>query len=150
MYFIKFEIENYKSFRGRTGIDLEQGFNLIVGKNNVGKTALVESFTLQQMSKPFRGLANLPTRETPVINTKSRFITQVVLSRQEVIDELAGRGVLHLAVDTSVDSRQQFLEFDDLINDESLFEFEFSDQQCISARLVSYRQSSTTAVPVYD
>jgi predicted ATP-binding protein involved in virulence len=38
-----FRVVNYKSFADSEEIRLEPGFNVIVGRNNVGKTALAEA-----------------------------------------------------------------------------------------------------------
>ncbi len=47
MYISSIQIENYKSFRKSEVIELSEGFNVIVGANNVGKTALLECLTLR-------------------------------------------------------------------------------------------------------
>src|SRR5207247_9662265 len=44
------------------------GFNVVVGQNNVGKTALVEALSLIAGHVPHRSLAALPTTLTPVRN----------------------------------------------------------------------------------
>ena len=38
-----FKIKNYKSFLEPEKITFDKGFNLIIGQNNVGKTALLEA-----------------------------------------------------------------------------------------------------------
>ena len=49
------KVSNYKSFREPTECNLSGGFNIVVGKNNVGKTALLEALSLQFQPKPHRG-----------------------------------------------------------------------------------------------
>ena len=46
MFIKNSKIENYKSFDQPNEIDFECGFNIIVGQNNVGKTAFLEMLTL--------------------------------------------------------------------------------------------------------
>jgi predicted ATP-dependent endonuclease of OLD family len=53
---IKFRIENYKSFWATEDIYLTPGFNVIVGQNNVGKTALVEALSPSMANNPHRSL----------------------------------------------------------------------------------------------
>lgn len=57
---------NYKSFRDSGQIVLSPGFNVVVGKNDAGKTALVEALSLTFVSKPHRSFAAAPTPRTPV------------------------------------------------------------------------------------
>ena len=47
MYISKFQILNFKSYRDSTEIEFKPGFNIITGKNNAGKTALLEALTLR-------------------------------------------------------------------------------------------------------
>src|SRR5437762_13860987 len=68
MYIASFRIENYKSFRTTEAVNLTPGFNVVVGQNNVGKTALVEALSLIAGHVPHRSLAALPTTLTPVRN----------------------------------------------------------------------------------
>jgi predicted ATPase len=53
MYISKIKIENYKGFNNHEVIKLKQGINLIIGKNNSGKTALLEALTFSQIEKPY-------------------------------------------------------------------------------------------------
>jgi|SRR5579859_605753 len=60
MLLTSFQINNYKSFLSPPEIKLSSGFNIIVGQNNAGKTALVEGLGLQFVSKPHRSLRKQP------------------------------------------------------------------------------------------
>lgn len=51
-----FGVNNYKSFSSSGQVELEAGFNVVVGQNNVGKTALAEAFSLRFEDKPHRSL----------------------------------------------------------------------------------------------
>src|ERR1041385_1081374 len=66
MHIASFKIENYKSFRETPEVALTPGFNVVVGQNNVGKTALVEALSLRASHVPHRSLKALPTPLTPV------------------------------------------------------------------------------------
>ena len=51
----EFKIINYKSYRATTPIQLSTGFNVFIGKNNGGKTALLEALSLSTLvNKPHR------------------------------------------------------------------------------------------------
>jgi predicted ATPase len=56
------KITNFKSFRGATRIELSSGFNIIVGKNNAGKTAFLEALRPELALKPHASIVSRPTR----------------------------------------------------------------------------------------
>lgn len=60
MYISSFQVKNYKSFRESSTLKFTTGFNLIVGQNNAGKTALLEALTTDFSSKPYRSLKGQP------------------------------------------------------------------------------------------
>jgi energy-coupling factor transporter ATP-binding protein EcfA2 len=47
-------VDNYKSFASSGEVHFEPGFNVIVGQNNVGKTALTEALSLTLSAQPHR------------------------------------------------------------------------------------------------
>ena len=63
MYITKFQIIDYKSFLRSQELHLTPGFNVIVGQNNVGKTALDEALSLRFDNKPHRSVRTLPRPE---------------------------------------------------------------------------------------
>lgn len=56
MKFKSIQINSYKSFSESEEIQLSEGFNVIVGSNNVGKTALAEALSLRIQNRPHRSL----------------------------------------------------------------------------------------------
>lgn len=64
MYISRFQVGNYKSFRGPIALDFSKGFNIISGQNNAGKTALLEALGLDFIGKPHRSLKTVPARDT--------------------------------------------------------------------------------------
>jgi predicted ATPase len=61
MRFKTIQIINYKSFLDSGVIDLSPGFNVIVGKNDAGKSSLIEALSLQlNMNNPHRSLLTIP------------------------------------------------------------------------------------------
>ncbi|MGG6295283.1 AAA family ATPase [Leptolyngbya sp. AN02str] len=71
MYISKLQIYNYKSFYESEEVEFTPGFNIIVGQNNAGKTALVEALSLKFDNKPHRSFKTAP-REESNLTSKSR------------------------------------------------------------------------------
>jgi hypothetical protein len=53
-------IKNYKSYLESPAIHFEPGFNVVVGENNVGKTALAEALSLSFSNNPHRSTKTVP------------------------------------------------------------------------------------------
>lgn len=98
MYIANCKIENYKSFRSTPEIPLTPGFNVIVGQNNVGKTALVEALSLTFAQHQHRSLQTVPVRNTPVTGA-STVTASLRLSRDEVLHYLTRLGTFHVPLD---------------------------------------------------
>src|SRR5262249_4244050 len=84
MYIQTFHLSNYKSYRDVPALDLKAGFNVITGRNNSGKTALLEALGLNICAKPHRSLATVPSR-----NSQPSPHTSIVLSCLLEQEELA-------------------------------------------------------------
>lgn len=84
MYLRHFEIRNYKSFRAETTIDFLPGFNIITGKNNAGKTSLLEALALNFNPLPHRSLQTVPAVGLHPPQISSALMT-FVLSREELL-----------------------------------------------------------------
>lgn len=87
MKIIGIKVENYKSFRETQWLEFGAGFNAIVGKNNVGKTALLEAISTQMLRKPHLSPATMPNphsipKPTSIVHTIFQF------SGIELIDSL--------------------------------------------------------------
>ena len=91
------KIKNYKSFLEPRELILEEGFNLIVGQNNVGKTALLEALSLSFRGKPHRSqlTAKIPTT---VIDPLSSALVKLAVGGAELRELLLGRGELNVPV----------------------------------------------------
>ncbi len=97
MYITSFQIENYKSFRSTPEIQLTLGFNVIIGQNNVGKTALVEALSLTFAPHLHRSLQTAPNRNSPVAGASTVFAS-LQLSRDEVLQFLGRLGNFYVPV----------------------------------------------------
>ena len=71
MYIAKFQVTNYKSFYSSQELTLTPGFNVIVGPNNVGKTALVEAMSLHFTDNPHRSMKTMPRPGMQVSNVST-------------------------------------------------------------------------------
>src|SRR6266576_4275772 len=58
MQISKLRVLNYKGFQDSGWLDVSQGFTVVIGQNNSGKTALLESFRLTGLNpRPHRSLS---------------------------------------------------------------------------------------------
>lgn len=87
MYFTSFRIHNYKSYRDSTRFDLEPGINVVVGKNNAGKTALLEALSLRFTADPHRSALTVPTESDDLKQISGAECT-FNLAKQELISLL--------------------------------------------------------------
>lgn len=75
MYIAELQITNYKGFYDSREIALTPGFNVIVGPNDVGKTALVEAMSLQFNNNPHRSIKTVPRRGTKISDVSKVDVT---------------------------------------------------------------------------
>lgn len=85
MHISKFRILNYKSFLNSGDVTLYPGVNVIVGQNNVGKTALVEGISLNFENIPHRSIATQKYYNAPIFGESEAIIT-FQLEKDEIID----------------------------------------------------------------
>ncbi len=83
-----FRVENYKSFSSSGIISFEPGFNVVVGQNNVGKTALSEALSLTFAPNPHFSRATVPSVGVPP-DPVSHAVAAFELSADEVKEILA-------------------------------------------------------------
>ena len=67
-----FRLKNYKSFVDSEEIEFSEGFNVIVGPNNAGKTTLLEALSLSFVGKPHKSILTLPKTTLPLADRYSR------------------------------------------------------------------------------
>ena len=86
MHIQRLRVLNYKSFRDSGFIELGPGFNVIVGQNNSGKTALLEAFGLHMgVNKPHR------RRDVPAdhpFDQQSRLELDLFVTGGELVDAI--------------------------------------------------------------
>ena len=113
MYFSDIQISNYKSYQESPQLDLKLGINVIVGRNNAGKTALLEALSLGFESNPHRTIETIPTPSVlPKPQSSVRFT--FTLSKHELIDSLIhvqSEGEFYLALPALTSEVAKQLEF---------------------------------------
>lgn len=77
------EIRNYKGFRDSGPIEFLPGINLVVGKNNAGKSSLLEALSLSFASQPFLSEIAYPFPTSPR-NLMSEVEIQIAFSGAEL------------------------------------------------------------------
>lgn len=82
-----FRIKNYKSFWDSEEVKFSSGFNILVGQNNVGKTALLEALALNFMGKPHKSLLSA-SRFTAALNPFSSAAVIFTINGTELRDIL--------------------------------------------------------------
>lgn len=89
MQITKIRVENYMCFRDSSEITISQGLNVIVGKNNAGKTAILEALRLAGPSKPFRNRITNPDRSSRTLNPTSVIHIGFKMTKREMLFELS-------------------------------------------------------------
>src|SRR5216684_5109207 len=84
MYIARFQVKNYKSFLSSQEFHLTPGFNVVVGQNNAGKTALVEALSLQFADKYHMSMKTIPS---PGVLLHDSFTSTVQIAFQLVEEE---------------------------------------------------------------
>jgi predicted ATPase len=77
------KIKNYKSFNDSGDIEFASGFNVFIGKNDAGKSALLEALSTHATYSPHRSLANAPS-ETVHNETSSVFFLTFAANAAEL------------------------------------------------------------------
>ncbi|MEK6639822.1 MAG: AAA family ATPase [Nitrospirota bacterium] len=124
MRICSFEIRNYKSFLEPRELTFEEGFNLIVGQNNVGKTALLEALSLRFMGKPHRSQLTAQN-PTTVINPLSSALVKLAISGpelRELLLEYSGNFSVPVQTGLSVSPQKGICALEEILSrDETYF-----------------------------
>ncbi len=88
------KIKNYKSYKETEKIYFSESFNVIVGQNNVGKTALIEALGQNFIGNPHKSI-NLPANR---LNPLSEIVISISMNNNELKDLLLERGKANILV----------------------------------------------------
>lgn len=117
------KIINYKSFKETEEISFTTGFNVIVGQNNVGKTALIEALSQMFTGNPHKSIEQKPNLKPPI----SSVISTISLEKGELNDILLQnmQEIFLPCGDFSNDEREVKRIFDEILKSETLkFEYQ--------------------------
>src|SRR5262249_17723232 len=84
MYISKIQIASYKSYHNAGEIQFSPGFNIVVGKNSAGKTALLEAIQLTFTPNSHRSLKTVPI-EGSLPTLQSTVLLTFALTREELL-----------------------------------------------------------------
>lgn len=141
------QIRNYKSFEDSGRIELAPGINVVVGRNNAGKSSLLEAMTCRFDSRPHRSIRSVPQRDSPV-NSWSRIDFALNLSGDELRKALlaaGGRFRLPTEADYRSDERRAFEQLNNLFQRRLSLRYEYRTEggvpalQVAGADYVDYR-----------
>jgi predicted ATPase len=106
-----FRVKNFKCFRDSGEIQLERGFNVFVGQNNSGKTALLEALETRNLDRPHKSNA-LPITEP--LNPICELAATFEVSGSEIRSHLLGNiGAIFLCMPAgvTVTNQEEGLQF---------------------------------------
>jgi len=86
MYIASIKIDSYKIFNAPDKVNLTSGFNLVVGKNNSGKTAFLETASLKFKNTPHRSIKNSPQKASTNPLKPSKVVVNFKITGQELND----------------------------------------------------------------
>lgn len=90
MYISSIQLNHILSFLNTQKIELSTGFNVIVGPNNAGKTALARSLKLESLLESHFSIHTKPYYESPT-SIDSRIIAQVKITQHDLTRLLGNR-----------------------------------------------------------
>src|SRR4051812_746052 len=85
MFIKKLQVFNYKSYFDSGVMEFAPGVNIIVGRNNAGKTSLLEVLTLNFEDHPHKSLKTLPTSSSK-ITEESRAEISLLFGKEELVN----------------------------------------------------------------
>lgn len=141
MLITKVRITNYKSFQDTEDFGLMPGFNVIVGENNSGKTALLEALSLQFQDIPHRSTRTIPYPYARTGNN-SRVNMTLGIEQEELVNILLdNHPKFHIPVTSPLSDDMQRKKFLEWFLGSRLFNYSFiGGGNVISAVLEGYEE----------
>lgn len=122
MHVTKFRVTNYKSFLDSGEVRLGSGFNVIVGRNNVGKTALVEALSLRADDRPHRSIKTALTSSS-VLDAPYRVEVSFEIDRDEFVGIFRDVATtFYVPVGTSAPTTEDAQRFLDSVSERNVVE----------------------------
>src|SRR5262249_43390078 len=147
----KFKLENYKSIRSSGDLLFTPGFNVIVGRNDVGKTALVEGLSLAFGTISHRSEKTIPFRRAPA-PLESQAHCTIHLPGDEMRDILLGFPQFLVPVLSNGDEASSIERFKELLTNgvDVTFRWDRNGVQDIQLPQYPYPDSPNVAALIYN
>jgi predicted ATPase len=127
-------VQNYKCFLDTGEISLAPGFNIFVGRNDAGKSALVEALSLTQGPKPHRSLETVPSTDA-LTSDVSTTVVKYVVSPEELKAYLSRQRSVVVPLAQDVDTTTT--AFNAAVESAGEFAVSWANQQPVSGGLAS-------------
>lgn len=146
----KAQIQNYKSYQNSESLDFSEGFNVVVGRNDSGKTALIEALSLNFHNNPTRNFQTVPFRDATHANNSRCTVTFEVGPAE--IEEIVASFPDKTAVMLSQGEQPGVLfnAFTNALNETQILSVEFgAEKQIYSASLKALAPAHVSGTPTY-
>jgi AAA ATPase domain/AAA domain, putative AbiEii toxin, Type IV TA system len=140
VYISNLRIRNFKSFLSSPDFAFVPGFNLIVGANNVGKTALVEALSLQFNNKPHLTLKTAPHRGRPIVPFSEVELSVHLEAGETEALILDNMGNFYVPVGPEPNYQEAIASFTSAIRGEGSLKWHYQVNNVTSAQLQPYGQ----------
>jgi len=117
MYIAKIQIKNYKSFLSSQEFHLTPGFNVVVGQNNAGKTALVEALSLHFSDKYHMSMKTIPSPGVLLHDSVTSSVQIAFQLAEGEAEELLinARGSVYIPLREGIDPASEVTKFQALL-----------------------------------
>lgn len=113
MQLLSARIRNYKGYRDSGVIQFRNGFNILVGQNNSGKTAFLEALQFRDFhSKPHK---NIDAERDRPLNPVSSCEIECEISGSELKNILLSAGNFYFLTDGPITSETALIKFNELL-----------------------------------
>jgi len=142
MYIAKVQIKNYKSFLSSQELNLTPGFNVVVGQNNAGKTALVEALSLHFSDKYHMSMKTVPS---PGLHLHDSVTSSVQIAFQLAEGEaeqllINARGSFYLPLREGTDPGSEVTKFQALLRQAQILQCMYQPNNFVTTYLESLGQ----------
>jgi hypothetical protein len=128
VYITSAKIRSYKNFLETQTFHLSPGFNVIVGQNNAGKTALIEALSLGFENVPHRSLATVPNRMVSPPGP-SAVEMQILFDKKELLEIFADSLKSVVIFLRKNETSRAVIQFPKAILDDPRLNFQYTGQR---------------------
>lgn len=133
MRMLTVRVQNYKCFVDTGEITLAPGFNIFIGRNDAGKSALIEALSLRHSHNPHRSLESVPTSTSEPPSAAPTTVTYE-LSPVELRHHFSRVASTHLPIVPN-GANSAFVMFGQLVETGDAFDATWTNGQVLSSGL---------------